>query len=76
MIDRSVRRDWYVFILSVNNRKERRHPMRRPLIATLLVVGLVATACGGDDDDSSGSADGCDNTITDGVLTIATGEPA
>lgn len=50
--------------------------MRRPLIATLLVVGLVATACGGDDDDSSGSADGCDNTITDGVLTIATGEPA
>lgn len=51
--------------------------MRRSLIATLLVVGLVATACGGDDDDnSSGSADGCDNTITDGVLTIATGEPA
>ncbi|HSH10707.1 MAG TPA: hypothetical protein VLA10_02895, partial [Ilumatobacter sp.] len=66
MIDRSARRDWYVFILSVNNWKERRHPMRRSLIATLLVVGLVATACGGDDDDSSGSADGCDNTITDG----------
>lgn len=51
--------------------------MRRSLIATLLVVGLVAAACGGDDDgNGSGSADGCDNTITDGVLTIATGEPA
>jgi len=50
--------------------------MRQSLIATIAVLGLVAAACGGDDDGGSASGDNCDATITDGVLTIATGEPA
>lgn len=61
--------------------------MRRSLLTPLAAVGLLTAgtllaACGGDDD-SAGGDDGdssvdCDNppTISEGVLTIATGEPA
>jgi polar amino acid transport system substrate-binding protein len=71
--------------------------MRRSLIATIAVLGLVAAACGDDSDDATEATtpvteapaettpatdppveESCatGNTITDGVLTIATGEPA
>ena len=74
--------------------------MRRSLIATIAVLGLVAAACGDDGDDGASAPadttpateapadttpatdppmeDTCatGKTITDGVLTIATGEPA
>ena len=59
--------------------------MRRQLIATLALTGLILAACGGDDDDSSDDDDGgaaaggaCadPSTIEDGVLTVATSEPA
>ncbi len=49
--------------------------MRRSILAPLVVGALVLAACG-DDSDSGSSGDDCDNTINDGVLTIATGEPA
>lgn len=50
--------------------------MRRSIIAPLAIGALLLAACGGDDDDGAASGSDCDNTITDGVLTIATGEPA
>jgi len=61
--------------------------MRRSLLTPLAAVGLLAggtlfAACGGDDDGDAGDGDDasvdCDNppTVSDGVLTIATGEPA
>jgi len=54
----------------------RRSPALRRIIPVIAVGALVLAACGSDDD-ASGSADGdCSSTIDDGVLTIATGEPA
>ncbi|MFK8022552.1 MAG: ABC transporter substrate-binding protein [Ilumatobacter sp.] len=57
----------------------RTFPTSRVLPA-LAVGALVVAACGSDDnaaDESDGAAgDSCSNTIEDGVLTIATGEPA
>ncbi|NNE13290.1 MAG: amino acid ABC transporter substrate-binding protein [Ilumatobacter sp.] len=59
--------------------------MRRSMIATVVTAGLVLAACGGDDDDpvadpvdeGSSPADcAAGQTVDDGVLTIATGEPA
>ena len=71
--------------------------MRRSLIATIAVLGLVAAACGDDSEDATEATTpateaptettpatdppveascATDKTITDGVLTIATGEPA
>jgi polar amino acid transport system substrate-binding protein len=65
--------------------------MRRTAIAALLVGGLVLAACGDDDADSTDTADSAapggtaappdatcadGKTVTDGTLTIATGEPA
>jgi polar amino acid transport system substrate-binding protein len=64
--------------------------MRRALIASLAVGSLVLAACGDDSSDDAGDAAPADDagdsgddmscatgkTITDGVLTIATGEPA
>ena len=71
--------------------------MRRSLIATIAVLGLVAAACGDDSEDATEATtppteapaettpatdppaeESCatGKTITDGVLTIATGEPA
>jgi polar amino acid transport system substrate-binding protein len=60
-----------------------RRSLLTPLAAVcLLTAGTLLAACGGDDD-SAGGDDGdssvdCDNppTISEGVLTIATGEPA
>jgi polar amino acid transport system substrate-binding protein len=66
-----------------------RTPMRRTLIATLAAGSLVLAACG-DDSETSADADAtadapaggtaaecaAGNTITEGALTIATGEPA
>lgn len=48
------------------------------LVPALAVGALVLAACGSDDDEGSGSGSGdsCSNTIEDGVLTIATGNPA
>ncbi len=69
----------------------RRSPTLRRIVPALAVGALVLAACGSDDEDSSSSSssseasadtdasDGgvdCDATIDDGVLTIATGEPA
>jgi polar amino acid transport system substrate-binding protein len=60
--------------------------MRRSALALMAVTGLLLAACGDDDDDAGGGtgtgaggdpaacAEG--NTITDGQLTVATGEPA
>jgi polar amino acid transport system substrate-binding protein len=75
-----------------NNLKEnlmRRSPTLRRIIPALAVGALLLAACGSDDDgdaasDTSGPADtaaetgdvDCGATIEDGVLTIATGEPA
>ncbi len=71
--------------------------MRRSLIATIAVLGLVAAACGDDSDDATEATtpateapaettpatdppaeESCatGKTITDGVITIGTGEPA
>jgi polar amino acid transport system substrate-binding protein len=65
--------------------------MRRTAIAALLVGGVLVTACGDDDDtdssetaapdgtsaaDDSGATCADGKTLTDGTLTIATGEPA
>ena len=50
--------------------------MRRSIIAPLVIGALVLAACGDDSDDGDASGSDCDNTITDGVLTIGTGEPA
>jgi polar amino acid transport system substrate-binding protein len=64
----------------------RRSPALRRIIPALAVGALVLAACGSDDDssDESATTDGdtaggdgdCSATIDDGVLTIATGEPA
>ena len=64
----------------------RRSPALRRIIPAIAVGALVLAACGSDDDsssDSAGTADAsgdgavdCAATIDDGVLTIATGEPA
>ncbi len=68
----------------------RRSPALRRIIPALAVGALVLAACGSDDSgDSAGSSDttatgagsgggavDCNATIDDGVLTIATGEPA
>jgi polar amino acid transport system substrate-binding protein len=65
-------------------------PVLRRLVPVIAVGALVLAACGGDDDTSSDATaapspteapdgeagDACANTIEDGVLTIATGEPA
>ncbi len=56
-------------------------PLFRPLIPSLAAAALVLGACGSDSDSSSSEGggeggDSCSNTITDGVLTLATGEPA
>jgi polar amino acid transport system substrate-binding protein len=52
----------------------------RSFIPALAVGALVLASCGSDSDsDSEGggdAGDSCSNTITDGVLTLATGEPA
>jgi polar amino acid transport system substrate-binding protein len=60
--------------------------MRTSLLASIAVASLVLAACGDDDDEpaasepaaTSESADACaeGKTLEDGVLTIATGEPA
>jgi polar amino acid transport system substrate-binding protein len=69
----------------------RRSPALRRIIPAIAVGALVLAACGSDDDStesastdaptdtSDGGTDGavdCSSTIDDGVLTIATGEPA
>ena len=62
----------------------RRSPALRRIIPAIAVGALVLAACGSDDDssdsaDTSGDGDAavdCAATIDDGVLTIATGEPA
>jgi len=61
--------------------------MRRTALALTAVTGLLLVACGGDDDDDAGGATGTGangdpaacaegNTLSDGQLTVATGEPA
>ena len=53
--------------------------MKRSTIGSLvLALALMATACGSDDDTDTASGDGsCDPlpTVTEGTLTVATGEP-
>jgi polar amino acid transport system substrate-binding protein len=53
---------------------------RRPLLAALAATSLALAACGGDDGGASGDGTGNDctagKTLTDGTLTIATGNPA
>ena len=46
------------------------------LIAVAAAATLVLAACGSDDATSEATADACSNTIEDGMLTIATGNPA
>ncbi len=59
-----------------------RHSTTRRVIPALAIGALLFAACGSDDsssdsDDSDGGDGGdCSATIDDGVLTIATGEPA
>ena len=59
-----------------------RHSTTRRIIPVLAIGALLFAACGDDDDSSSDSGDSgdsggdCSATIDDGVLTIATGEPA
>ncbi len=52
---------------------------KRAIFSLLIVLSLLAAACGSDDDTSEASGDGagCDPlpTVTDGTLTVATGEP-
>jgi polar amino acid transport system substrate-binding protein len=61
--------------------------MRRTALALMAVTGLLLAACGDDDDDDAGGGDGTGaggdpaacaegNTINEGQLTVATGEPA
>lgn len=56
------------------------HPRVARFAAALAVGTLVFAACGSDEDaggdDGADGGDSCSNTITDGVLTIATGNPA
>jgi polar amino acid transport system substrate-binding protein len=68
----------------------RRSPALRRIIPALAVGALLLAACGSDDDDGDAASDtsapadtaaetgdvDCGATIEDGVLTIATGEPA
>ena len=57
----------------------KRSTITRKLIPALAVGALVLAACGSDDESSdagSGGGDSCSNTIEDGVLTVATGNPA
>jgi polar amino acid transport system substrate-binding protein len=69
----------------------RRSPAMRRIIPALAVGALVLAACGSDDDGGSASTEApsgttgtsegaadvdCSATINDGVLTVATGEPA
>ncbi len=62
------------------NRQRTIQPIRRAL-SLLAVLALVAAACGSDAESEDASGDGeavsCENlpTKTDGVLTVATGEP-
>jgi len=63
-------------------------PVMRRLVPAIAISALVLAACGSDDDSSSAEAaatdtteagasgEACSNTIDDGVLTVATGEPA
>ena len=59
-----------------------RHSTTRRIIPVLAIGALLFAACGDDDDSSGDSGDSgdsggdCSATIDDGVLTIATGEPA
>ena len=59
-----------------------RHSITRPgprrLLSAVVIGALVLAACGDDDDEGSGSSgeSDCSATIEDGVLTVATGEPA
>ncbi len=53
---------------------------KRAIVSLLIVLSLLAAACGSDDDTteaSGGDGAGCDPlpTVTDGTLTVATGEP-
>jgi len=53
---------------------------KRAIFSLLIVLSLLAAACGSDDDTteaSGGDGAGCDPlpTVTDGTLTVATGEP-
>jgi polar amino acid transport system substrate-binding protein len=59
--------------------------MRRTALALMAVAGLLVVACGGDDDDGGATGTGANgdpaacaegNTLSDGELTVATGEPA
>ena len=56
-----------------------RRPAHRPLVL-VAVAALALAACGGDDGGASGDGTGNDctagKTLTDGTLTIATGNPA
>lgn len=55
-----------------------RHSINHRILPAIAVGALVLAACGSDDDSgssSSGESD-CSATIEDGVLTIATGDPA
>jgi polar amino acid transport system substrate-binding protein len=54
----------------------RTSPILSRLVPAIAVSALVLAACGSDDDSSGASGDACSSTIDDGVLTIATGEPA
>ena len=55
-----------------------RHSTTRRVIPALAIGALLFAACGSDDSssDSGDSGGDCSATIDDGVLTIATGEPA
>jgi polar amino acid transport system substrate-binding protein len=59
-----------------------RHPMTRRVLPVFAAGALLFAACGDDDsssdsgDSGSGDSGDCSATIDDGVLTIATGEPA
>ena len=52
---------------------------KRAFFSLLLALSLLAAACGSDDESTEASSDGagCDPlpTVTDGALTVATGEP-
>jgi len=53
-------------------------PNIKKIVPVLAVGALVLAACGSDDDSSDSEAAGsdCSETIEDGVLTVATGNPA
>jgi polar amino acid transport system substrate-binding protein len=55
-----------------------RHSIHQRILPALAVGAIVFAACGSDDDSGSSSsgASDCSATIEDGVLTIATGDPA